>query len=567
MGCVANLKIWLSNETQPQLLRTWFEHPRLSRPCVSIRGKKESPFENSGTFQWTPAVQALTLLLLRTAAVPSNAPRPVLEGERGGPSSSLGFILLKKPAWLREMFGELRPGDLIISHLVRTYNVGGRRPGSIALAIQEQAGLGIEVYVQETRVTDPALLEELARKIEALWRPHRKGPAYISSTEQSANGQAGAGLTLAQQIEKLATGTGSSVSQDFNSIIRRLLEEECRARLWKTDIFSHQTRDKIVDEIYEQRLFAKFVGKRIDLLHSVDRSLATSERLGVSQYGKDRLAPPLARLNRPLKVALPVISTATKACFYQMRAASGIPLELMEGFTHSGDILEYILRNPGAAPIDFIPLGIGTVAEVLKRQKDFPYVPFMVLPKHSLRIVAPKGPTAKSISNSRLNTGNYIVTGDGPTSPRFALDDLFQSKILSESRVKVSYAEPDESFQLLKSGDPELRSLLFFPHYHFNAFWNGCRLLGEQEEQHQMRDTILMVHEELVEELELLREFDIALRDAWLCLRSSEKALSATIDDMMVAPNFLPTLKRSAGLYSVPTLLKESIEFKQPARA
>ena len=123
--------------------------------------------------------------------------------------------------------------------------------------------------------------------------------------------------------------------------------------------------------------------------------------------------------------------------------------------------------------------------------------------------------------NARLNWGSYIVgQGDGPTSPRFALDELIQTRVLNESRIKVAYAEPDESFSAPQIGRSRASLAVIIPHYNFNCLWNDCRLLGEEEESHQMRDTVLMVHERLAGETELLREFDIALRDAWLTLRS-----------------------------------------------
>ena len=97
---------------------------------------------------------------------------------------------------------------------------------------------------------------------------------------------------------------------------------------------SKRERERIVEQIYGQRLFREFIGKRSIYLHPADRSLATSERLGISQYGKGKSAPIFRALSRRLTVALPIISTATKACFYQMQEAGGIPIELREEFTH-----------------------------------------------------------------------------------------------------------------------------------------------------------------------------------------------------------------------------------------
>ena len=564
---MATFKLWISEFNQPQLQRTWFEHPQFKKPRVSVRGKKETLYTDSGTFQWTPAVQALTLLLVRSAAANPAGPRPILEGEKGSPGASLGFILLKKPAWLKEMFGEFRPGALVITRFIRTYNIGFRHPGPMAIALHDHAELEIKVLVGDKEITDPAALELIAQKIETEWRPHRQTEAVtvISSGRQDNSAGSDDTRPLNLQIERSDTGGPAGSGEDFISIVRIMLEQECRQRLWKTDIFSSKSRDEIIGRIYDQPMFVKSIGKKVDLVHEVDRSLSTGERLGVSRGGNEAIPPEIRKFPRPITIAVPVISAGSKACFYRLKERLGAHLELREGFTHSGDILDLLVKSSGGPEIDFIQLGIGTVAEVLSRQSDFPYRPFMILPKHSLRIVSPRGPRSSAHRSGRLDSGNYVVTGDGPTSPRFALDDLFKNIGVDRSRVRMTFAEPDDSFQLLKSGDPELRSLLFFPHYQFNCLWNDCRLLAENEEEHQMRDTVMLVHERLAGEFELLRAVDIMIRDAWLTLRSSETELHKTVSQMIAAPGFLSTLKRSAGLYSVPSLLNDGALGREPA--
>lgn len=131
-----------------ELVETGFYHPMLCAPLRCVRGKAAGAFKNAGTFQWTRAVHALSLLLIRVKlnAPPICSPRetvphtemPELVGYRGSLAASLDAAISKEPRWLNDMFGTDSRGNCLINRLLSRTNSGLKRPGPVALAFNEK---------------------------------------------------------------------------------------------------------------------------------------------------------------------------------------------------------------------------------------------------------------------------------------------------------------------------------------------------------------------------------------------------------------------------------------------
>lgn len=91
-----------------ELERTIFTGHPSNTQIMSVRGKSGGAYGSVGSFQWTPGVKALGIILLKALIQDQkkkNIHMPLLEGERGSLASSLDYALDKQPEWMYSMFG------------------------------------------------------------------------------------------------------------------------------------------------------------------------------------------------------------------------------------------------------------------------------------------------------------------------------------------------------------------------------------------------------------------------------------------------------------------------------
>lgn len=192
-----SLSLWFTSERGLELIKTRFCSPSLSTPVVAVRGKTAGAFSTSATFQWTAAVQALSLLLLRAAVrheTHCSQEEPLLEGGKGSLASSLDASLYKKTAWL-DLFGADIRGDSMSKRVLRRTNPGRRRSGPVMISLNEKLlpRHAIEVFLDDQRIKDPGKLNHYAFIIEDSWmdelRPAdsaKNGPVYKFAEQRSA---------------------------------------------------------------------------------------------------------------------------------------------------------------------------------------------------------------------------------------------------------------------------------------------------------------------------------------------------------------------------------------------
>lgn len=170
----------------PELDQVHFTHSLLDGERISVRGKTASSGAH-GTFQWTTAVQALSVLLLRGALNASNFGLkrfPVIneiKGEKGSLAASLDYAIDKQPAWLAEMFGTDAQGASLFRRLITRNNSGGRRPGPVSITLNLIAlpPERISITLDGTSVHKPEEQFYILRNIE-------KACGSVDSSEESA---------------------------------------------------------------------------------------------------------------------------------------------------------------------------------------------------------------------------------------------------------------------------------------------------------------------------------------------------------------------------------------------
>jgi type IV secretory pathway TrbD component len=126
-----------SNECQ--LVSTVFLPSANARELCCVRGKTAGAFDGYGSFQWTRAVQGISILVVRTVLAQHSAKYiALLQGERGSLAAALDFAISKQPGWLVDMFGLQIHGRPVSQSLFARTNTHLKRPGPVVLSINQR---------------------------------------------------------------------------------------------------------------------------------------------------------------------------------------------------------------------------------------------------------------------------------------------------------------------------------------------------------------------------------------------------------------------------------------------
>jgi hypothetical protein len=134
----------------PELYRTRFTN-MLGDKSWSMRGRIHSDVYGGGSFHWTSAVKALSLLLVGIAKA-TTLGEPVdlvrLSGQRGSLARSLDYALSKQPEWVLQMFGFDCNGQAYLRRLLRRNNPEMKRAGPVMIGINPNTLLEIKLEIQ-----------------------------------------------------------------------------------------------------------------------------------------------------------------------------------------------------------------------------------------------------------------------------------------------------------------------------------------------------------------------------------------------------------------------------------
>lgn len=160
------IELTFAGEGDVQLVETRFYQSAQDPARVTIRGKTSGAFLNTGSFQWTSAVRALCILLLRTKLyqlVSAGKASAQLSGTQGSLAASLDYAMTRRPTWIIDMFGSDKAGSPLINRIIARTNSNRKRPGPVVLAINHKmlAPDGISISWNNEAVTMPESLHTL----------------------------------------------------------------------------------------------------------------------------------------------------------------------------------------------------------------------------------------------------------------------------------------------------------------------------------------------------------------------------------------------------------------------
>ncbi|VTR95095.1 unnamed protein product [Gemmata massiliana] len=195
---MTELTLTFTRSPRAELLETRFEHPRLDRKVVARLGAYDQ------SFKWTAGVQALSTLLLQTAAWHRRSQLvreepPCLEGRRPSAAASLNDALTSRPQRTCDMFGEIG-GRPFLGHLIKRwnadFNTSPNAPVRLWLEPAELPPARIRVCIDNDPLEDPEKLWTLAEDVERQWRGKAKGVAQSITVPPVPDHPAGVRLNV-----------------------------------------------------------------------------------------------------------------------------------------------------------------------------------------------------------------------------------------------------------------------------------------------------------------------------------------------------------------------------------
>jgi len=130
------LKLHFVGDQDPSLFQT--ECLIGGRRIHAVRGKTSGAFAGQGSFHWSVAVRALSVLAIQTSMTVLGHPSdPILVGDRGSHAASLDYAISKETHWLLDMFG-VSDGELPnFRRVFKRTNSGRKRSGPVAVSFSK----------------------------------------------------------------------------------------------------------------------------------------------------------------------------------------------------------------------------------------------------------------------------------------------------------------------------------------------------------------------------------------------------------------------------------------------
>ncbi len=523
------LKIWLTNPERPELVRLEFELSGFVERRLSVRGKTRGAHSSEcGTFQWTSAVQALTALLLNSAASNThNAESGSISGEAGSTAASLDYAISKPPVWLIEMFGVTVQGEAFARRLFRRTNPERKRPGPVVITLNDNLlpPQSIEIYLNDARVNSVESIRELARKVDT--SEHTTYPG---------------GPELTNKVDTVDTNGLDAFCQSLADIFER----ETQYSFSEIDIFHEASINKYISKIYADESVNRRVKKPFDLVHRVDRELLHSERIG--GYGPRAFVERTLKTEKPLRVAVAVGQTSSLAIFWYLKFIKGYNIEIECEYHYAIEIMKQLLETRGGEPPELCILGIAPAITLMQSRKNPGFAPFMLVPGMSHRLMS----GAASSTDSQDQGGEFLMLYDEPSTSLYYFEELLRNGTMKKSRARIRHAEPDEISNAL-NGQSDLKAIVFAPYTEILRRYAKSTYVDNPTPGSDIRSFLLFAHQSLTRDVARARAINIAIRDAWLTLKNNPTILRETIVQGLKDARYVEFITRCAGITLPPT--------------
>ena len=538
------LSLWFSADDRGLALsETLFIHPQLERAQRAIRGAPNAG-PGYGSFRWSAAVQAMSVFFLRCAARATESQEAsseddwILKGSDGSYAASLDYAIAKQTNWVLDVFGVDHRGSSLIRRLVARANPERKKPGPVCLRLVNSANDELEIYVfiNGEEVRGFSELRELERQIVASRNARR------ASSPQSQRVVPRVTSHDTVSLNSRIVATSSRVPQSLCSFLREIFCHETKAMLRETEIFNRRKLRESVTGVLESPFFRQVSGGATTLISELDAQIDGSMRLGMER--DQRRVDNYLRREVPLRIAVDATSVPSIVIFEYLRQIKGYHFELDYRYADTTEMVKLLLGGSFPSRIDACVLSIAAFGSLHGKTGKSSYLPLMLMPKVSHRVLARGG------AREEIGAGTYLFMTDLPGTSSFYFEDLVRRKVVDRAKTKVLHMDPDEVLPTLEEADDDYRAILFFPHYYLNRRINGSVFLDDPRTGRSAIEHVLLTHESIACNTEFSLCLDIAIRDAWLSIQEDERVLHKMIDSMLCDDTYLSFLARCCGLHT-----------------
>ena len=535
-----SLSLYFRSAPSPYLYRTEFSQQLLKEKRVAIRGKSGSFQSVQGSFTWSSAVRAFTLLVIKSLALHEDGKTYSLVGSKGTLAASLDDALYKCPQWIVDLFGKDGANRPVSKRLFVRKN-GGRKSGpevSVYVNVNFLPISKIQIFLDEKPISSASLLLRLATSIEE--------ETTLESEDLAESG--GSNYIFCQHPgSKESRNLGQSIPECFanDAIQRELLQgfysEGLRA-LRFTENFDSLEMQRRVSYLRTETFYSKLIRDASPFEKLVRESRSHSTRLGSLGDEEKRVLQDIAS---PLQVKTSGNISLSLILLEAIRDQYSIPMEISSEYVTTKDIATNILENAYSPPPDICVLGLAAAVPLLNRLKKSDYKLLMFMPRVSNSHMINRASVGED--RQALNT-DFYMTNSRPTSASIYYEALGR---LSPKRQKqrIIHCEPDQIIGNFLRSESPLSTILWFPHSLINKIFTDSRYLYSGENQMSYQETLLFVHRKLADSPQLIRALEAAIRHVWLLLLLSPSLLKERYAMLLSTPSYLSFLARSTGLF------------------
>ncbi|MEY4667962.1 MAG: hypothetical protein RL518_661 [Pseudomonadota bacterium] len=412
---------------------------------------------------------------------------------------SLDFALSKKPRWLLDMFGVDQSGAPIIKRLFIRMNPEKKRPGPAWVSMNPA-------------FLDPKNIGIFLDGVEVIREPElRMLLKLIGLGDEASLPKKGA-----RQVVHLPKRPRSL----FDMIKREVL-----CGLNDTAVFSSAATKTTLSFLANHNLFQHIGGRPNHLLGDLDLGLTDSARLGLGMPESWMLKQLCSK--KPIRILCGVGAVTSLCIFRYLTSVKGYNFEVSHNFSSSQDII-HSLRSKGKDDlVDGVLMAFCCSVRLCQGRSSFSPLVMMPITTHA------------ELSRGK-DVARYLFLTDVVTGSHFHLDDERQALEYQPKVEPLPFAGLEK--ELAKHSDA--RAVLFWPYYEYASGKNEWKINESFRRVPAYELVNLCVNQRISRDAKLALAINIAIRDAWLTLRTNP----ALVDRMIVAliddPKFFSAFSR-----------------------
>ena len=208
-------------------------------------------------------------------------------------------------------------------------------------------------------------------------------------------------------------------------------------------------------------------------------------------------------------------------------------------------MVHYLVRGGFPSQVDGMVVSAAASATMLGQVKQNDYKSVMLMPKVTHKLVG--SPDMQMGKGANPSSISCLLMNDIPGTSRFFMERLQQRGGLWLPKVQEFAKDPDEIFQALQSGVSSLATVMFFPHYKINEFYNKSVSLETPTGVSEGVDHVLFLHKRH-QDKHCATLLNVEIRHAWIQMLKVPGLLDAMLDSLFEDQSYVTLLKSCCGL-------------------